>query len=167
MHILCTNPRETIQYAAEKFGVDKSRILSIKLSSRNYNLGDRDYDLYFRELFPGLAVNHLSDAEADRRQVIEVMHLEDKYLIVQHESGLEILYIAGSIASLGGFVIYLIDVWHRIHDKPRSSREHDKTQVVVRRVVQSDKADSPDSIEEVSYPIDSVLHKQIEFNKHH
>ena len=57
---------------------------------------------------------------------------KNRIIIVEHETGLELLYIAGSIASLVGLISFVIQVWSWIQNKHGRGRYHDFQRVETR-----------------------------------
>ncbi len=104
--------RRKFSSAAEQLSAKPEQVISLKIRE---NVGS--YDEY-RELVRVLkheAGLQCSTIEADLQgHGYLVADEKTKVIIVQHESGLELLYIAGSIASLIGIVPLVLHAWRAL-----------------------------------------------------
>ncbi|MFA5819981.1 MAG: hypothetical protein WC854_11990 [Bacteroidales bacterium] len=95
-------------------------IISIKLREADFVRNYRDYDKLFEQikLLSHANINHLQGNFHSTFQgdAYIVVHSNEKVIIVKHETGLEILYIAGSIASLLGIIPLIIKIWKKTGD---------------------------------------------------
>jgi len=109
--------------AAQHLNVFPEELLSLKLRDDVANHSE------YQELLSALA--HDSGVQSSRIQGVFqgkahlVTSSKTKVIVVEHETGLEILYIAGSIASLVGLVPLILRCWNaldgsrRRHGPPR------------------------------------------------
>jgi hypothetical protein len=101
--------------AAQHLNVGADQIVSLKFRE---NVGS--YDDY-RELIDMLqseAEIHYSEVDGDLQgRGYMLGHGKTKLLLVEHETGLEILYIAGSIASLLGLIPLVLQGWAAIRGR--------------------------------------------------
>jgi len=113
--------RRKFSSAAQHLNVSSDRIVSLKLRE---NVGS--YKEY-RELLDTLQLEagiHCSEVDGDLQgRGYLVGFGTPKLLLVEHETGLEILYIAGSIASLFSLVPMILQGWAAIRGRfPRRGR---------------------------------------------
>lgn len=129
--------RMKFEHAAEQLGTAPHQIVSIKLRDNG-----GDYQEY-KELFTtltheaGLKATPASGNLQGNGRLIE--NAKTKVIVVEHETGLEILYIAGSIASLIGLIPVVLKCWSGI--RGRFGRPHHMApdRVEVRRLSEDGK----------------------------
>jgi hypothetical protein len=107
--------------AAQHLNVSSDRIVSLKFRENVGSYGD------YRELLDTLqheAGIHYSEVDGDLQGRGYMVGLgTSKLLLVEHETGLEILYIAGSIASLFSLVPMILQGWAAIRGRfPRGGK---------------------------------------------
>jgi hypothetical protein len=121
--------------AAQHLSAPADQIVSLKLRETVSSYSD------YRELVEMLqheAGIHYSEVDGDLQgRGYLLSHEKTKLLLVEHETGLEILYIAGSIASLVGLVPLILQGWaairrqfsprHVPNDGPVEIRRIDRT----------------------------------------
>ncbi|HUV68317.1 MAG TPA: hypothetical protein VMW15_01560 [Terracidiphilus sp.] len=127
--------RRKFSSAAQHLNVSSDRVVSMKFRE---NVGS--YDEY-RELLDTLqheAGIHYSEVDGDLQgRGYLVGFGTSKLLLVEHETGLEILYIAGSIASLFSLVPMILQGWAAIRGRfPRRGRLINQP-VEIRRIDQA------------------------------
>ena len=117
--------------AAQAFGITSENIVSLKLreivnSSAPYNeLIDtltREAGLNYKRVDNNLGQAHLFSDN------------KNKIILIEHESGLEILYIAGSIASLIGLVPLILQYWNTIRNHFNGRHHFDRHDMDIRRI---------------------------------
>jgi hypothetical protein len=111
--------------AAECLGVDAKQIVSLKVRERvpSYAAYDLLMDMLHHEA-------HITDSHVSKDLLQGQGHILDdgtsRVIVVQHETGLEILCVAGSIASLLGLIPLILQCWTRLRGpSPRPYRGHD------------------------------------------
>ena len=104
---------EKFKNAAHHLNVKPNEIVSMKFRETvsSYSEYHRLLDTLEREL--GISYQKLTDNFQGTGYLLSDSH--SKVIIVEHETGLEILYIAGSIASLIGLIPLVVKGWNIIH----------------------------------------------------
>jgi hypothetical protein len=124
--------RRKFNSAAQHLNVCSDQIVSLKFRENVGSYGD------YRELVETLrqeAGVHFSEVDGDLQghgYVLE--HDKTKLLLVEHETGLEILYIAGSIASLFGLIPLVLQGWTAIRGLFPRHRTPTDHAVEIRRI---------------------------------
>jgi hypothetical protein len=108
--------------AAQALGAAPADVVSLKLRDTVGSYSDSEYDAFFRALEHDLALPlaRVQSTFQGRAHLVGDDHA--KVVLVEHETGLEILYIAGSVASLLGLIPTLLRIWHVAQG--RFSRQH-------------------------------------------
>ncbi len=118
--------------AAQHLNVSRDRIVSLKFRENVGSYND------YRELLDTLqheAGVHYSEVDGDLQGRGYIVGLEKvKLLLVEHETGLEVLYIAGSIASLFGLIPLILQGWAAIRGRFPGRRPHMDGPVEIRRI---------------------------------
>jgi hypothetical protein len=93
-------------------------IISIKI--REKNVFNRDYKSLIERLvlFANVSVMPITDSFHGNAYLITLSN--EKIILVEHETGLEILYITGSIASFIGLIPITLQLWRSVHKKNRN-----------------------------------------------
>jgi hypothetical protein len=125
------NFRKKFADAARHFGVEPEQIVSLKVRD---NVGS--YSEYHRllqdiEQEAGLRYTEIHGDLQGRGYLLA--DGENKVIVVEHETGLEILYVAGSVASLIGLIPLVLQYW-RGHRSQHPVRHHIDTPVEIRRL---------------------------------
>lgn len=95
--------------ASRYLGVDPGQVISLKL--RDVVPSYSEYHELLRVLEQEVGI-HYSEVQGDLQgRGYLVDHDGQKLIIVEHETGLELLYIGGSIASLIGLVPLVLQAW--------------------------------------------------------
>ena len=119
--------------AATILGVKTQNVISIKLRDgcspyREYqeliNILETEYGLNIKK----------TDAELQGNGFI-CQYEKQKVVAVEHETGLEILYIAGSVASLIGLIPIILDVWNRVKGFMKRLPSRDFQKIEIRRII--------------------------------
>ncbi|MGA3333582.1 MAG: hypothetical protein ABSC62_05390 [Terracidiphilus sp.] len=107
--------RRKFNNAAHHLNVSADQIVSLKFRENVGSYGD------YRDLLDTLeheAGIHYSEVDGDLQGRGYIVGLEKaKLLLVEHETGLEVLYIAGSIASLFGLIPLVLQGWAAIRGR--------------------------------------------------
>lgn len=124
--------RRKFAEAAQLLGVPPDQIVSLKLREDVSSHGD------YRELVEALhhdAGLEWSDIQADLQgRGYLVGDGNARVIVVEHETGLELLYIAGSIASLIALVPLVLDGWHALRGQFAGRRGVPDRGMEIRRV---------------------------------
>jgi hypothetical protein len=104
--------QKKFESAAQILGSDKSEIVSIKLREHIARHTEYMHLLQILELLANISQKPVKKDLQGDGYVIE--NNGNKIIIVEHETGPEILYIAGSIASLVGLIPLIIQIWRGI-----------------------------------------------------
>ena len=114
-----------IENSTSFFGKKPSEINSIKFHT-NYDVPDIAYD----ELISDLLKNHVKTSEITKEITNSssnrswlISDVDDSAILVAHESGLEMLYVAGSVSSIIGLIALIINIWERL-DKAHRRNKH-------------------------------------------
>jgi hypothetical protein len=118
--------------AAKIFGTTPEQIVSVKLREENVS-----YEQY-RNLVKILEQEARLHCEQIDGQLQGTAYLindkQDKVIVVEHETGLEILYIAGSTASLIGLIPLIIQSWRFIHNHLFGRHRHNNDDIEIRHL---------------------------------
>lgn len=140
---------DKFQAAASEFSVSSYfEIESLKFKDSANN---RDY----KELLLNLVVPRVEGIQGNYQgKAWKLTDTDDNsIIIVEHETGLEILYIAGSIASIIGLISLVINAWSRIRDHRMPFRDRFGDIEMEKR-----RFDTKNNlIEEPAFPMDSIL----------
>jgi hypothetical protein len=101
---------EKFKNAAHHLNVKPNEIVSMKFREMVNSYSEYHHLLETLERELGISYQKLKDNFQGTGYLLTDSH--SKVIIVEHETGLEILYIAGSIASLIGLVPYVIKGWN-------------------------------------------------------
>ena len=95
--------------ASKHLGVDPDQVISLKLRDMVASYSEYQELLHVLEQEVGI---HWSEVDGNLQgKGYLVDHDDQKVIVVEHETGLELLYIAGSIASLIGLIPLVIQAW--------------------------------------------------------
>jgi hypothetical protein len=118
--------------AARLLGVKPNEISSLKLRENINSYSEYHELIQFAEHEIGIQCQDVDGAFHGNGHLIN--HENNKIIIVEHETGLEILYISGSIASLIGLIPLVLQGWRAIN-RHRGGRNHmDHEDVEIRRL---------------------------------
>jgi hypothetical protein len=118
--------------AGKHLGVAPDQIVSLKLRDTVHSYEEYHEMLRVLEHEAGI---HWSKIDGDLQgQGYLVDNDGQKVIIVEHETGLEILYIAGSIASLIGLVPVVLQCWGGIRGYLDHRHAHQFRNVEIRRI---------------------------------
>jgi hypothetical protein len=109
--------------AARQLGVAPDQVVSLKL--RENVGGYREYQELFDALQRDAGLDTSPVAGSFQGNARLVGNARTKVIIVEHETGLEILYVAGSVASIIGLVPLVLQCWKVIRGHIRR-RHHDE-----------------------------------------
>lgn len=98
--------------AAQHLGVTHKQVISLKLRDTVSSYDEYQEMLHVLEQEAGLRWTEVHGDLQGRGYLVE--HDDQKVIMVEHETGLEILYVAGAIASLVGLVPLLLQYWGTI-----------------------------------------------------
>lgn len=129
------NFRKKFSDAARHFGVGPDEIVSVKV--REMVNSYEEYREFVRMLEHDSGIHCLPvDGDLQGKGYL----LSDgkvKVILVEHESGLEILYIAGSIASLVGLVPMILQGWRAFRNRRAGRHGVELRDVEIRRIDES------------------------------
>ena len=110
---------------------------------------------YYRELIKELSSLNISEIQGNYQgrawKITDNNH--NSVIIVEHETGLEILYIAGAVASIVSLIPIVINIWNRIRDHWPPFRGHSGIEgIEIRRFDRKNKL-----IEEPAPPVETII----------
>jgi len=111
--------------ASEHLDTNPEQIVSIKVRGKVYNY--EDYNLLLEKLTHLIRVQPKAIQGDFQGNAYIVSDHRQRVIIVEHETGLEILYVAASIASLVGLVPTILQLWNTI--RTRKSNKSARYQV--------------------------------------
>ncbi len=115
--------KEKFADAAAQLGVSSEQIVSLKVRE---NVGAyHEYQELLGVLGREARIDHAPVPGNFQGKGHLVGDTKTKIIIVEHETGLEILYVAGSIASIVGLVPLVLQCWRAVRGHLRGSRHHD------------------------------------------
>jgi len=118
--------------ASKHLGVDPDQVISLKLRDMV-----RSYQEY-RDMLHVLALEaglHWTEVDGELQgQGYLLDHDGQKIIVVEHETGLEILYIAASVASLVGLIPLVLRAWGSIRGYLDRGQVHHFRGVEIRRL---------------------------------
>lgn len=118
--------------AAKEFGVAPEQIVSLKARE---NVGAyHEYKKLLDTLHREVGLNHSPVSGNFQGNGHLVGNAKTKVIVVEHETGLEILYIAGSVASVIGLVPLVFRCWRAIRGHFRETRHPDFHTLETRRI---------------------------------
>jgi hypothetical protein len=118
--------------AAQHLGVSHGEVISLKMRETVSSYGEYHSLIAALEIEAGLPCSKLADDLQGHGYLLT--DGKTKAIIVEHETGLEILYIAGSIASLVGLIPLVLNIWSGIRNRSGRSHSHDVQSVEIRRI---------------------------------
>ena len=116
--------RTKFENAAKHLKGEPKEIVSLKLRDNinSYSEYDRLMDILEREVH--LKTSPVKNGLQGNGYLIQ--NRDDRIIVVSHETGLEILYIAGSIASIIGLIPLVLKCWNHLRgDFGRHNHPHD------------------------------------------
>ncbi|MFX0198105.1 MAG: hypothetical protein ACFFCW_18455 [Candidatus Hodarchaeota archaeon] len=118
--------------AAKCLGVRPEQVISLKFREivRSYH----EYDLLMDMLEHEAGIVSSPVHENLQGQGHLIHDGKNQIIVVQHETGLEILYMFGSIASLLGLIPVVIQCWSRIRGNSRRQHIDQSKQIEIRRL---------------------------------
>ena len=108
--------------AARQFNIAPNQVISLKLRETVSSYTEYQHLLDILEREAGIRWQKINEDLQGTGYLLTFSN--SKVIIVEHETGLEILYIAGSIASVIGLIPLILQCWSRIrghHDFPHPS----------------------------------------------
>jgi hypothetical protein len=125
------NFRKKFADAARHFGVEPERVVSLKVRD---NVGSySEYHRLLQDIERGAGL-HYTEIRGDLQgRGYLLADGKNKVIVVEHETGLEILYIAGSVASLIGLIPLVLQYWRGLRSQ-HPIRPHVDTPVEIRRL---------------------------------
>jgi len=118
--------------AGQHLGVTPDQVISLKLRDNVSSYDEYHEMLKFLEHEAGLHWLEVDGNFQGRGYLVD--NNDQKIIVVEHETGLEILYIAGSIASLIGLVPLVLQAWGAIRGYLDRHRAHNFRGVEIRRL---------------------------------
>ncbi len=109
--------------AAKQLNVKPEQIISLKIRETVSSYGDYDLLLETLRTEGRLGPTPINDGLQGKGFMLD--DGKNRVIIVEHETGLELLYIAGSIASLVTLVPLVVQCWSWIRDRYGRNRHHD------------------------------------------
>jgi hypothetical protein len=116
------NFRDKFASAANHLGCSSGEVVSLKFRDNVGSYGEYHELLQRLEHVARLHHNAVDGNFQGRAYLIRASR--SKVIIVEHETGLEVLYVAGSIASLIGLIPLILNVWNWIRDGEHRSHLH-------------------------------------------
>lgn len=128
------NFRKKFNAAAQCLGVNPHEIISLKLRDTvNSHSEYRDF-LQALEQQTGLRSSRVvGELQGEGHLLADGT---SKIIVVEHESGLEVLYIAGSIASLVSLVPLVLQGWRAFRTRHRRRHDFDDERIEIRQIDQ-------------------------------
>jgi hypothetical protein len=124
--------RDKFTDAAGHFGVSWEKIVSLKVRE---NVGTyHEYKELLDALQGEAGLDHTPVAGNFRGNGHLVGNAKTKVIVVEHETGLEILYVAGAVASIIGLVPLVLRYWRAIRGRFHKPRHHDFHTLETRRI---------------------------------
>jgi hypothetical protein len=122
--------RTKFNSAAKYLKSEPKEIISLKLRDNvgSYHEYDRLMDILEKEVH--LQTSPVKDGLQGNGYLIQ--NKDNRIIVVSHETGLEILYIAGSIASIIGLIPLVLKCWN--HLRGGFSRHHNLQDIEIRRL---------------------------------
>jgi hypothetical protein len=117
--------------AARQFGVSPDQVVSVKLRDSVGSHTEYQQLLHAIEHEAGLHCTSINGDLQGSGHLLE--DGKNKIIFVEHESGLEILYIAGSVASLIGLIPVVLQCWRGIRGHPGRHQADDQP-IEIRRL---------------------------------
>ena len=118
--------------AGQHLGVTPDQVISLKLRDSVSSYSEYHEMLQVLEHEAGLHWSEIDGELQGRGYLID--HDGQKMIVVEHETGLEILYIAGSVASLIGLIPIVLQSWAAIHGHFGHRHAHHSSSVEMRRL---------------------------------
>ena len=124
-----TSFRERFSFAAKHLGTTPEQVVSLKVRE---NVPGHEYQELLHALEHEAGV---SSGRIDQCASHLLEHSKTKIIVVEHETGLEILYIAGSVASLISLIPLVLRCWSWVRDPhSRAQRPPEFRSVETRRL---------------------------------
>jgi len=126
------NFKDKFRSAAKELGVSSKDVLSLKIPENisSYHVYHEMLDSLDREV--GIQAQPLQGNYQGRAYLIS--HEGQQIIIVEHETGLELLYIAGSIASCVGLIPLILKAWQYVRDHMPAKRPKTFKNIEIRRI---------------------------------
>jgi len=118
--------------SAKHLGVSQEEVISLKIRETVSSYGEYQSLIAALEIEAGLQCSKLTDDLQGHGYLLT--DGKTKAIIVEHETGLEILYIAGSIASLIGLIPVVLSFWSGLRGRAGRSHHHGVQNVEIRRI---------------------------------
>ena len=118
--------------AAKHLGVTPEQVVSLKLREIVHSYSEYDLLLDTLEHEVGICLSPVDDDLQGQGYLLK--DGRNQVIIVKHETGLEILYVAASIASLVGLVPLVLQCWSRLRGHSRRPHPTQLNEVETRRL---------------------------------
>jgi hypothetical protein len=118
--------------SAKHLGVSQEEVISLKIRETVSSYGEYQSLIAALEIEAGLQCSKVPDDLQGHGYLLT--DGKTKAIIVEHETGLEILYIAGSIASLIGLIPVVLSFWSGLRGRAGQSHHHGGQGVEIRRI---------------------------------
>lgn len=115
--------KDKFNKAARYLGVAPAQIVSIKFREMVSSYSEYHELLNILERDAGISYHKLNDSLSGTGYLLNDSH--SKVILIEHESGLEILYIAGSIASIISLIPLISNFWNNMRSRLESRHRHD------------------------------------------
>jgi hypothetical protein len=128
--------RRKFDNAAREFGVVPNQVVSLKLRD---NVHDSEYNEFFKLLEREMGLSCLAiNAELQGRGYL-ISDRRNRVILVRHESGPEILSIAGDISSIICLVVLIFQGWRFLHSRLQGRPDNHLRGIEIRRIDQNGK----------------------------
>lgn len=124
--------RTKFMKASRQLGVTPDEVISLKFRDIVSSYGDYQEMLQILEHETGIQSSPIEDDLQGRGYLVG--QDDQKIIVVEHETGLEILCIAGSIASLIGLIPLVLQCWGAIRGYRNRRHANDIRRVEIRRI---------------------------------
>jgi hypothetical protein len=128
--------RRRFENASKEFGVRPNQVVSLKLRE---NVNTSEYREFFHVLEREMGLRVVPSKVDLQGQGYIVADHKVQIFLVEHESGLEILYAVGAIASIIDMIPRIIQAWRFLHIHIRGHHGTDLNEIEIRRIDQHDK----------------------------
>ena len=118
--------------ASELLGVDPDQVISLKLRDTVASYSEYHELLTVLEHEVGIRSSDVDGDLQGRGHLVD--HDGQRIIVVEHETGLEILYIAGSVASIVGLIPLVLQAWGSLRGYLDRRHSHHFRSVEIRRL---------------------------------
>jgi hypothetical protein len=124
--------QEKFTSASAVLGVPPQEIMSVKVRDMVNSYGE--YDSFFHELEHRHNLKLASVSGQFQGKGFSLSDDRNTVILVEHETGLEILYIAGSVASLISLVPLVVQKWRAFRQHRQHRPGHEPHEIEIRRL---------------------------------